>query len=165
MEILGSSIAVRFAGGFSQVFFSVAEMCMTMRRMLVVVIASCKLWCKEICVGETKKAIFFGICYSLSVGLWLSGSHGWAKIAAIHGHQLYAMCAAGEPVESSQGQHYSNGSLTSRWLLIRTLFSFRARKHFFLSSHASYLAITLDLCDPDNGNSAQRSSQGGKFIP
>lgn len=69
MGILGSFIAVRFAGGFSQVFFSVAEMCKTVRRVLAVVIASCKLWCKEICVGETKKAISFGICYSSSVGL------------------------------------------------------------------------------------------------
>ena len=37
MEILGRSIAVRFGGGFSQVFFSVAEICKMVRRMSVVV--------------------------------------------------------------------------------------------------------------------------------
>ena len=47
MEILGSSIAVRFGGGFSQVFFSVAEMCKTVRCMLVVDKAGRELWCRE----------------------------------------------------------------------------------------------------------------------
>lgn len=47
MEILGRSIAVRFGGGFSQVFFSVAEICKTMRCMSVVVKAGSELWCRE----------------------------------------------------------------------------------------------------------------------
>lgn len=46
MEILGSSIAVRFGGGFYQVFFSAAEMCKTVRHMLVIVKAGSELWCR-----------------------------------------------------------------------------------------------------------------------
>lgn len=47
MEILGRSIAIRFGGGFSQVFFSVAEMCKTARLMPVVVKAGSELWWRE----------------------------------------------------------------------------------------------------------------------
>ena len=47
MEILGSSIAARFGGGFAQVFFSVAKLCKTVRRILIVVKAGCGLWCRE----------------------------------------------------------------------------------------------------------------------
>ena len=55
MEKLGSSIAVRFGGGFSQVFFSVAEMCKTVRRMLVVVKAGCELWYRECVLVRRRK--------------------------------------------------------------------------------------------------------------
>ena len=55
MEILGSSIAAKFGGGFAQVFFSVAELCTTVRRMLVVVKAGWDLWCRECVLVRQRK--------------------------------------------------------------------------------------------------------------
>ena len=74
MEILGSSIAVRFGGGFSQVFFSVVEMYKTMRRMLNFVKAVCGLWCGE-CVLVRQRSRLESATFLAWLGIldWIVG--------------------------------------------------------------------------------------------
>ena len=55
MEILGRYIAVRFSGGLSQVFFSVAEMCKTVRSMIFVLEAGCEFWYTECVLVRERK--------------------------------------------------------------------------------------------------------------